>query len=66
MTKQEICRSLERVSGTAAFITATQLTQALGMKTVWRVQKNYLEGLDRVDGKYYFIPDVAKVLMERR
>lgn len=66
MKKQEVCRALERVSGTAAFITATQLTHAMGLKTARHVKEQYLKNLECVDGKYYFIPDVAAALLERR
>lgn len=66
MKKQEICRALERVSETKAFITATQLTRAMGLKTERHVKNNYLKGLECIDGKYYFIPDVAQALLERR
>lgn len=36
----------------------------MGKKDPHAVDK-YLYGLDRVDGKDYFIPDVANVLKER-
>lgn len=65
MTKQEIVRRFERETGGQAFITATQFTRLIGQKNSYRVKKEYLDGLDAVDGVMYFIPDVASRMMER-
>ena len=65
MTKQEIVRRFERETNGQAFITATQFTRLIGQKNSFRVKKEYLDGLDAVDGVMYFIPDVASRMMER-
>ena len=66
MTKQEVIRKLEQTSKTQGFITASQFAQFMGRTNISKCKDKYLSGLDRVDGKYYFIPDVAAVLMSRR
>ena len=64
MKKREIVSMFKTVTG-AAFITRNQLKKLMGVKDPHCVDK-YLRGLDRVNGKYYFIPDVAEALLERR
>jgi len=66
MTKQDIRRALAKAGETQAFITATQLAECMGIKTANYVKKAFLSGLECVDGKYYFIPDVAAELISRR
>lgn len=66
MTKQDIRRALAKAGETQAFITETQLAACMGMKSASYVKKTFLSGLECVDGKYYFIPDVAAVLISRR
>lgn len=65
MIKRDIIRSMERYAG-GGFITRQRLANYLGIADANRVKNRYLKDLDAVDGKYYFIPDVATVLMERR
>ena len=45
------------------FITQTSFAHFLGVSR--GTAKKYLDGLDAIDGKYYFIPDVADRLMSR-
>ena len=66
MTKQEIKRALERVSESQGFVTATQFTKFMGQKTVNYMKEKYLNDLECIDGKYYFIDDIAEMLMKRR
>ena len=65
MTKQDIERALQKIAANKAFITTREVARAMGQKNDHRVKKKYLDGLPRVDGKYFLIKDVAKVLMER-
>lgn len=63
MDKRELKAEMKRYTG-GGFITAKQLTSFLGAKDQYKVREKYLLGLDRVSGKYYFIPDVVTRLME--
>lgn len=66
MKKQDLIRKMEEASGTKGFITASQFAQFMGCTNISKCKYKFLSGLDRVEGKYYFIPDVAAVLMDRR
>lgn len=66
MNKQEIVRRFERETEGQAFITATQMAKLLGVTDTYKVKIKYLNGLDAINGKLYFIPDVAQRLMEMR
>ena len=66
MTRQDIRRALAKVGETQAFITAAQFAEVMGIKTVNHAKRAFLSGLECVDGKYYFIPDVAAELISRR
>lgn len=67
MTKQEIKRALERVSESQGFVTATQFARFMGMKSPDYAEKRFLSGLECVDGKYYFISDIAaKIMADKR
>ena len=66
MNKQEIVRKMEQASKTQGFITAAQFTRFMGRSNVTKCKDKYLTGLERIDGKYYFIPDVAAVLLAHR
>lgn len=65
MTKQEIQRDMRAFVG-GGFITRTQFAAYMGIKDPRKAKTKFLEGLEKVDGKFYFIPDVARVLYERR
>lgn len=65
MKKQDLIRKMEEASGTKGFITASQFARFMGLNNISKCKYKYLSGLDRVEGKYYFIPDVAAVLMSR-
>lgn len=66
MTGQDIRRALAKAGETQAFITAAQFAEVMGIKTVNHAKRAFLSGLECVDGKYYFIPDVAAELISRR
>lgn len=65
MTRNDICAELSRVAEGQAFITCTQLSRALGIKHSENVKKEYLTGLEAVNGRYYLIRDVADVLKRK-
>lgn len=65
MTKQEIQRDMRAFVG-GGFITRTQFAAYMGIKDPRKAKTKFLEGLEKVDGKFYFIPDVARALYERR
>lgn len=66
MKRQEIIRTMEKVSGSQGFITSTQFAKVMGVKTADHVKKKYLTGLECIEGKYYFIPDVVTKIMNDR
>ena len=65
MTKNDICAELSRVADGQAFITCTQLSRALGIRHSENVKRDYLSGLEAVNGKYYLIREVADVIKEK-
>jgi len=64
MDKREIKQQLERYTG-GVFITRQKLADALGVDNPRHVDR-YLSGLDRINGKYYLIEEVAGKLMTWR
>lgn len=65
MKKSELIEQLQAHTGGVPFITRAQLTKFLGFSNPRSVQL-YLEGLDAVRGRLYYVPDVASRLMELR
>ena len=65
MTKAELITDMKRSCGDSGFITRTQLKCYFGNSCPKSVDK-YLQGLDRIDGKYYFVGDVAASIMNFR
>ena len=65
MNKQEIVRKFEQATEGQSFITASQFARLMGCSNVDKCKNKFLSNLERVDKKYYFIPDVAKALMDR-
>ena len=65
MTKTELTRDMRSYTG-AGVITLTQLAKYLGYKETKYVKAKFLNGLQPVTEKKYFIPDVVDRLMERR
>lgn len=66
MNYSEVKKELERSIDGSSFCTLQQVVRFMGLKNPDRVKKTYLDGLDRVNGKFYFVPDVARRLCERR
>lgn len=63
MKRSDLIADLRRFVGGGGFITRQQLTTYLGLKDAHCVDK-YLFRLDKVGGRYFFIPDVAEALKE--
>lgn len=63
MTQAELSKELRGAAGDRVFITATQLSRAMGRSDTYKVKQKYLVGLDHVGGMY-FIPDVSKRIMK--
>ncbi len=64
MDKTAIVRNMERQFGRRGFITKTEFAEFMGISR--KHLNGWLDGLERINGKYYFIPDVAQHLIERR
>ena len=64
MDKQTIIRNMERQFGRRGCITKTEFAEYMGISR--HHLGDWLDGLDKINGKYYFIPDVAQRLMDRR
>lgn len=65
MTKAELTADLRRYCQGSGFITRKQLSGYFRVKEP-RVIDKYLEGLERVSDKYYFIGDVSERIMKYR
>lgn len=65
MTKTELSADLRRHGGGSGFITRKQLADYFGVAEP-RVIDKYLEGLERVSAKYYFIGDVSDNILKHR
>ena len=63
MTKTDLVRSMERQEG-ASFITKTRLAKFIGAKRAETVGR-YVEGLQVLNKKYYFIPEVAERIVDK-
>ena len=62
MERQDLIRDMKSyVQG--SFFTRQKLANYMNIKNPQNVDK-YLKGLEKVDGKYYFIPDLATKLKE--
>lgn len=65
MTKTELSAALRKHCNGASFITRSQAASFFGVSEP-RVIDKYLEGLERVSSKYYFIEDVSNNIMKFR
>lgn len=63
MNKQDIVKSLRKQANGADFVTKAQVSRTLGIDR--HTAARYLEGLDRIDGKLYFVGDVAARILQR-
>lgn len=64
MTKNELTTELKRFCG-GAFITRQQLAIFMGYSSPKRVDR-FLQGLDRISGTRFFVPDVAERIIQFR
>lgn len=64
MTKSELANDMKKFAG-GGFITKQKLADYMGIKKQGYINR-YVAGLERVDNKYYFIPDVADNICKRR
>ena len=62
MTKKELVADMKQFCG-GSFITTTGLQRYLGVKSHHTVKK-YTDGLDCIEGKFFFIPDIAEAMKE--
>ena len=62
MTKKELVADMKQTVGGGGFITLSGIASYIGVKSHHSVDK-YVIGLDRINGKYYFIPDVADSML---
>lgn len=63
MNKRELEADMRRFVGNdGGFITISGIANYIGVKSHHSVDK-YVNGLERINGKYYFIPDVADQMM---
>lgn len=65
MTKAELSKDLKRHGGGAGFITRKQLADYFGVSEPRAIDK-YLQGLERVSGKYYFVEDVSAQILRHK
>lgn len=63
MTKNELVKDMQKFAG-CSFMTRGMLTKYMGYKDNHTVGR-YLYGLPAVDGKLYFVGDIADVLIAR-
>ena len=63
MEKRAVIEDMKSFAG-ASFITKKKFAEYMGLGDPKHTVR-WLKGLDRVDGKYYFIPDIAEVLIGR-
>jgi len=64
MTREECVKDLQRSAEGIGFITRKELLKYLGIKK-WDHAKRFVEGCTQIDGKYFFIREVAGVIMSR-
>lgn len=65
MTKTELNSDLRRHCGGSGFITRKGVADYFGVSEPRAIDK-YLEGLERVSEKYYFISDVSENILKFR
>ena len=65
MTKTELSNDLRRHGGGSGFITRKQLADYFGVSEPRAIDK-YLDGLEKVSNKYYFISDVSEKILTFR
>ncbi len=63
MKKSDVIKMLQKRTG-SDFITRKQVCDAIGYRDPASVDP-IIAGLDRLNGKYYFIPDVVDRMLQR-
>lgn len=64
VNKADIVKDMRGLTG-SGFITRIELAKYMGTNSPKSVDR-YLTELERIDNKYYFIPDVAESILSRR
>ena len=62
MTKKELVADMKHAVNGSSFINRTDLMKYLGVGSHHTVEK-YLHGLERLNNRYYFVPDVAEQMI---
>lgn len=62
MTKKDLILDMKKHVGGGSFITVTGLQKYIGVRSHHSVDK-YIIGLERINNRYYFIPDVADSIL---
>ena len=63
MTKKDLIADMKQTVGGGGFITLSGIAAYVGVKSHHSVDK-YVNGLERINKKYYFIPDVADQMIK--
>ena len=63
MTKKELVADMKKHVDGASFITITSLQKYMGVRSHHSVDK-YIVGLERINNRYYFIPDVVDSILQ--
>lgn len=63
MDRRELINDMKTYVG-GSFFTRQKLSEYMGIQNPKNVDK-YLQGLERVNGKFYFVNDIATVLKDR-
>lgn len=62
MTKKDLIADMKQTVGGGGFITLSGIAAYVGVKSHHSVDK-FVDGLERINNKYYFIPDVAEQMI---
>lgn len=64
MKRDELMNGFKRINGRTMFVTKKDIAEAFGVKQT-RTIGWVVEGLEVINGKYYFLPDVEKSIRRR-
>ncbi len=62
MTKKELITDMKHFVGGSSFITVSGIASYVGVRSHHSVDK-YVDGLQRINGRRFFIPDVAEQMI---
>lgn len=62
MTKKELVADMKKSVNGSSFIIKSDLMKYLGVGSHHTIEK-YVNDLERINGRYYFIPDVAESML---